>query len=65
MKLSILASLLTAASLSSANPIPEENKNVVVVREIHTVYKNCDVITPKVVIISMVPSLPLGLSSLH
>jgi hypothetical protein len=58
MKLPILASLLTAASLSSANPLPEEKDNVVVVRDVHVVYKNCDVVTPKVFIISMVPILP-------
>ncbi|PSS15265.1 hypothetical protein M430DRAFT_124100 [Amorphotheca resinae ATCC 22711] len=50
-----LISLLAGATLLSASPVVEKKSedNLVVVRDVHVVYSDCEVITPKVFIISM------------
>jgi hypothetical protein len=53
--------LIAGAACASASPIPEpetQDGNAGVVRDVKAVNENCDVITPKVFIISMVTLFP-------
>jgi hypothetical protein len=60
MRYSILASAIIGAISALASPVLEHRQersvegDHVVVRDISVVYKNCDIVTPKVFIISMV-----------
>jgi hypothetical protein len=55
MRLTTLFKLLAGAALVNASPVLERKaEEVMEKRDIEVVYKNCDVITPKVFIISMV-----------
>jgi hypothetical protein len=55
MKFTALFQLLSCAALVSAFPVLEKKaEDVLEQRDIQVTYKDCDVITPKVFIISMV-----------
>jgi hypothetical protein len=60
-----LPSLLVGAGIVAATPVLErKDENTVISRDIKVVYENCDVITPKVFIISMVGVLVHSLACL-
>lgn len=55
MRVSSLNSLLIGAGLALATPVLErKDENTIISRDVAVVYKDCEVITPKVFIISMV-----------
>jgi hypothetical protein len=55
MKVTTLLRLLAGAALANASPVLEKKaEDVLEKRDIQITYKGCDVITPKVFIISMV-----------
>lgn len=61
MKFTPLFQLLAGAALINASPVLEKKaEDVLEKRDIKVVYKDCDVITPKVFIISMVCTFLLG-----
>jgi hypothetical protein len=55
MKFSRIAPLIAGLSYAFATPVLEKRADgVVISRDIEVIYKDCDVVTPKVFIISMV-----------
>jgi tRNA threonylcarbamoyladenosine modification (KEOPS) complex Cgi121 subunit len=55
MRFTIALSSFIGAGLVAATPVLErKDENTIISRDIKVVYENCDVITPKVFIISMV-----------
>jgi hypothetical protein len=64
MKVTTLLRLLAGAALANASPVLEKKaEDVLEKRDIQITYKGCDVITPKVFIISMVWYHALRLNS--
>jgi hypothetical protein len=58
MRVSTLTNLLAGAAFVSATPVLErKDENTVISRDVTVVYKDCELIAPKVFIISMVRAL--------
>ncbi|MAD86881.1 MAG: hypothetical protein CL912_28330 [Deltaproteobacteria bacterium] len=58
MRVNFLASLLVGALVSASPVIERRAEQSLESREVTVIYKNADIITPKVFIISMVDSQP-------